>query len=197
MAILQEPPVSMSSLFWDLSSEPIPPPGTYLATCIDVVDKFGVSRPKYEDRNQTEKVDLTAFLFGLRDQAGTPFRIATRSMRISIKDNSNLYGFLRSWLGRAPVVGWDYVEMKGKKALLTVDHETRRDGTKYATIVTVSPVPAGYTQPAPAPAAPSPLPAPAAPSPVNVAPPPAAPAPAPASQPQAADLGPGEDKIPF
>lgn len=208
MAILQPPPVSMASLFWDLSREPVPAPGTYLATCIDIQDKFGVDRRSYEDRNRMEKVDLTGFLFGFRDPAGNPFRISTRPMRISAKDNSTLYGFLRSWLGRAPQIGWDYAELKGRQALLTIDLETRRDGSgSYPVIVTAAPVPAGFVMqaqaPAPLPAAPPAVPAlpAAAPAPVPPLPPPAPPQAAPAAfgipAAPAPGMAPPEDPIPF
>lgn len=169
MATLTKPAASMSNLFWDMTDETAPPAGTYLATCIDVQDKFGVERHKFEDPNTMEKVDLTAFLFGVRDPAGAAYKIASRAMRISGNEKSALYGFLRSWLGKAPQYGWDYCSLKGTKAMLTVDHETRRDGNgTYPVIVAVTPVPAGFgaSPVAPAAVAPKavPVPQPAAPA---------------------------------
>ena len=163
MAILKEP---VQTSVFDTGTEPAPR-GTFVATCIDIKDMFGVVRPKFENPSESEKVDLTAFLFGFRDRSGKAFKIASKTMRISAKDNSNLYGFLKSWLGRPPQYGWDYVELKGSKALVTIDHTPSRKypGVVYADIVTLSPVPEGMTMgpataPAPAPVAPPP-PAPA------------------------------------
>jgi hypothetical protein len=148
MAILKEPTVNR---VFDTGEE-TPPRGTFVATCIDIKDMFGVERPKYENPSELERVDLTAFLFGFRDREGRPFKIASKTMRISAKENSNLFAFLKSWLGRAPQYGWDYCEMKGQKALITVDHTPSRKyaGVVYADIVTISPVPEGFGAPAPA-----------------------------------------------
>ena len=144
MAILKEPTVNR---VFDTGEE-TPPRGTYVATCIDIKDMFGVERPKYENPSELEKVDLTAFLFGFRDREGRPYKIASKTMRISAKENSNLFAFLKSWLGRAPQYGWDYCELKGQKALITVDHTASRKyaGIVYADIVTISPVPEGFVQ---------------------------------------------------
>ena len=184
MAILKEPTVNR---VFDTGEE-TPPRGTFVATCIDIKDMFGVERPKYENPSELERVDLTAFLFGYRDREGRPHKIASKTMRISAKENSNLFAFLKSWLGRAPQYGWDYCEMKGQKALITVDHTPSRKypGIVYADIVTISPVPEGFGQTAPAPA-PAPV---APPRPTPPRPPPAAPAvPAPVED--------NDDPLPF
>lgn len=160
MAILQQPK-STSSLF-ELSDE-MPPRGTFVATCIDIRDVFGVERQKYQSQKM-EKVDLTAFLFGFRTKDGKPFRVATRAMRISGSEKSGLFNLLKSWLGQAPRYGWDYMEMKGKKALITVDHQPSRTkpGAVYAVIASISPLPEGYGD-----APPTPQPAPAAAKPAQ------------------------------
>ena len=121
------------------------PKGTFVATCIDIKDVFGVERKKYQSE-ETERVDLTSFLFGFRDKAGTPFKVASRSLKISGNEKSNLFAFLKSWLGEPPKMGWDYMEMKGKKALVTVEHihSTRNPGQVFAGIASISPVPEGF-----------------------------------------------------
>ena len=164
MAVLKQTASSFGRVF-DIPAEPIPAKGTFLATCLDVKDVFGVERRKFQSE-ETEKVDITAFLFGYRDKQGNAHRIASRDMKISANDKSSLYGFLKSWLGEGPKMGWDYCEMKGTKALITVDHEQRKNGDGfYATIVSLSPIPDGMeTAPTPAPkakAAQKPAPAPA------------------------------------
>ena len=142
MAILTQPK-STSSLF-ELPDE-LPPRGTFVATCIDVKDVFGVERQKYQSQ-EMERVDLTAFLFGFRTKDGKPHRVATRAMKISGSEKSGLFAFLKSWLGQAPRFGWDYCELKGKKALVTVDHQPSRTkpGVFYAVIASISPLPEGY-----------------------------------------------------
>lgn len=79
-------------------------------------------------------------------------------MKISGSEKSGLFILLKSWLGQAPRYGWDYMEMKGKKALITVDHQPSRTkpGAVYAVIASISPLPEGYGEQAPlAPAKPT------------------------------------------
>jgi hypothetical protein len=165
MAVLQQPK-SSSSLF-ELSDE-LPPRGTFVATCIDIRDVFGVQRQKFQSQ-EMETVDVTAFLFGFRTRDGKPFKVATRAMKISGSEKSGLFILLKSWLGQAPRYGWDYMEMKGKKALITVDHQPSRTkpGAVYAVIASISPLPEGYGE---QPQAAMPPPAPVAPTPPVAAP---------------------------
>ena len=144
MAILQEQSSKSSNPFLDQVKDDVAPAGTWVATIIDIRDQFGVVRPSFDNPQVTEVVDLTTFLFGFRDQAGQPHRIASKTMRISGNEKSNLFGFLKSALGSAPKYGWDYCEMKGKKCLITVAHEAKRNGQGvYPTIAALCPVPAG------------------------------------------------------
>lgn len=165
MAILQENTGKSQYHLFDLPADaPMPPEGTHVATVLDVKDMFGVERRKFEKPDETEKVDLTAFLFGFRDESGAAHKIDSRPMRISGNEKSALFAFLKSLLGKSPKMGWDYVELKGHKCLLTVEHETSAKGTTYAAISSVSPLPPGYGAAPAAPAAkPKPKPAPAAP----------------------------------
>jgi hypothetical protein len=199
MAILTQS-VSRSNPFAKTIGDALAPAGTHIATIIDIRDEFGVTRTKFQS-SETEKVDLTTFLLGFRDAAGNPHKVASRQMRISGNEKSALFNFLKSLLGRAPSFGWDYLALKGQKCLLTVEHVQRKDGSGvFASIASLSPVPAGYGQPvqpvAPAPA-PARMPAPA-PAPVMAPPPVAAPAPLPAPQPAAPSVAPAEDdEFPF
>lgn len=185
MAILKQP-TATGSLF-ELGDQ-LPPRGTFVATCIQVRDVFNTERKKFQSE-ELEKVDLTGFLFGFRTRDGAPHRVATRAFKISGSEKSGLYGFLKSWLGQAPKYGWDYCEMKGRKALITVDHQPSRTkpGAVYAVIASVSPLPEGYVESAaPAqPVAPQPVPPPQA---APVAPPPVA-------APSVEDAG--DDALPF
>lgn len=151
------------------TGEEMPPKGTYIATCIDIKDVFGVERKKFQSE-ENEKVDLTAFLFGFRDRQGRPFKLASRSFKITGHEKSGLHHFLKAWLGEAPKMGWDYMELKGRKALFTVEHtpSTRNPGQIYANIASISPVPEGMTELPPVAKPPVLVPAAAAP---NLAPP--------------------------
>lgn len=117
------------------------PAGTYVATCLEVQDQFGVERSKFENPNEKETLDVTRFLFGFRGQDGRIYRVQSFEFRISGSPKSNLFKFLTSWLGNPPKYGWDYCELKGQGAMITVAHKQSRDGTKtYANIVGISPV---------------------------------------------------------
>lgn len=115
--------------------------GTHIATCLDIQDQFGVERPKFENPNEKETLDVTRFLFGFRGQDGRTYRVQSFEFRISGSPKSNLFKFLTSWLGSPPKYGWDYCELKGQGAMITVAHKQSRDGSKtYANIVGISPV---------------------------------------------------------
>ena len=164
MATLTAPAPSPAHSLFESEGE-IPPRGTHIGTCIATKDAYGVERRKFQS-DQTEKVDLTAFQFGIRDRAGRPFKIATRSLRLSGHPKSGLFQFLTSWLGEPPAYNLDLATLKGRKALLTIAHEPSRTrpGVVYARIVGIAPVPEGFEAPAPAAAVPPPLPPPAAPA---------------------------------
>lgn len=159
MAVLNKPPAQSG-----FEVENLAPAGTFVATCIDVKDDFNITRKKFQSE-EMETVDLATFLFGFRDRNNNAHKVASASMKQSGHEKAALFKFLRSWLGAAPKYGWDYCEMKGKKALITVEHKTSRDGARtFANISVICPVPEGMTM------APAAAPAPVAPPPVQQAP---------------------------
>lgn len=121
----------------------LPPAGTFVAVILDIVDLFGVERPKFENPAEKETLDVTRFLFGLQAQDGRLFKIQTREMRISGNPKAKLYQFLTGLLGHQPKYGWDYCELRGRPAMITVMHQQgRKDPSKtYANIATVAPLP--------------------------------------------------------
>lgn len=186
MAVLNQP-TDNSNPFIDQIGNALAPAGTFIATVIDVCDEFGVVRTKFQS-TETEKVDLTTFLFGFRDAQGQPHRVASRRMKISGNEKSALFAFLKSLLGKAPEYGWDYCTLKGAKCLLTVEHMKRKDGVGvFASIAAMSPVPQGLAGPA---AGPTPA---AAPQPVV----PPRPAPVPAAAAARPSITVPEDDVPF
>lgn len=122
------------------------PKGTYLATIVDIVDKFGVERPKYENPAEIEKVDITTFVFGFKAKDGKLYLVKTgdsplTAMRISNGEKAKLRGFLTQLTGEVPKDGWDYCELKGSGAQITVGHkESKKTGNPYAVISSVAPV---------------------------------------------------------
>lgn len=166
MAILQAPASDSRIDLFDIPREPLPPAGTFPAVVLATADKLNVTRPKFQSE-ETEVVNLTAFLFGFRDAEGAAWKIDTRPMRISGHPKSALYRFLVGLLGRSPEYGMDTATLKGTRCLLTVAHVVSQSGTKYAAITSAVPLPAGWAGASKRPAAVSPAPPPP-PAPVAV-----------------------------
>ena len=144
MAVLQEQVSKFKNPYGELTKDDLAPAGQWVATLIDIKDEFGVQRPSFDNPNVIETLDQTTFLFGFRDLANAPHRIASKSMRISGNEKSNLMVFLKSCLGATPKYGWDYCAMKGGKYLLTVGHQARRSGQGvFPHIAAICPLPAG------------------------------------------------------
>ena len=195
MATLQAP--AGSSNGFEINE--VAPSGDYIATCLEINDEFGVTRQKYQS-DETEQVDVTRFLFGFKAQDGKLYMVQTFEMKISGSPKSTLVKFLTSWLGQPPNMGWDFCEMKGKGAVISVEQVTSQMGKVYNKITRIQPpktsladytaqvIPADQFSIAQAPVAQAP-----------VAPAPALQAPAPqaqASAPQAWDPN-SDDNCPF
>lgn len=145
MAILQAPEGSAGNTFGPRITE-LAPKGTYLATIVDIIDSFDVVRPTFEDSTVTEKVNLTTFVFGFKGKDGKLYLITSgnspiSAMRISGNEKAKLYKFLTSLTGEPPKMGWDYAELKGTPAQITVTHKEskRTPGRMYAVISAVAP----------------------------------------------------------
>lgn len=189
MAILQAKAESSSGFQID----ELAPSGDYVATCLDIADEFSVPRRKYQSE-EMEDVDVTRFLFGFRGKDGRLYKVQTFEMKISGSPKSTLYKFLTAWLGKAPDYGWDYCNLVGVGAVISVEHVVSQMGTTYPKIARLSPTKtslADYSsQIIPisefgvAPSAPSAPVAPQAPNPV-------------ASAPQAWDPSSGDADCPF
>jgi hypothetical protein len=134
MATLQAPAENSNGF----EIEDVAPTGDYIATCIDIADEFGVTRRKYQSE-ETEQIDVTRFLFGFKAQDGRLYKVQTFEMKISGSPKSALYKFLSSWLGKAPNMGWDYCELKGKGAVIKVEQVTSQMGKVYNKIVSILP----------------------------------------------------------
>lgn len=118
------------------------PVGQHVAVCLRVNDLFNVERPAFNNPNEKEFKDVTRFVFGVKDQTGKLFLVQTYEFTISGAPGSNLCKFLKGWLGQDPRIGWDYAEMQGKGAMLTIQHQASRKnpGESYANISGIAPV---------------------------------------------------------
>ena len=105
-----------------------PSKGTYVAVCLDVVDQYNVERQKYQSE-ETEIVNLTRFVFGVKCKDGSLRKMPSKAMKISNHENSALRAFLVSWLGEAPKSGFDTASLKGKGAQLTLVEDQKGDKT--------------------------------------------------------------------
>jgi hypothetical protein len=145
MAILTAPEGGVGSTFGPRITE-MAPRGTYLATIVDIVDTFDVVRAQFEDPSKTETVSLTTFVFGIKGKDGNLYLVTTgnspmTSMKISGNEKSKLYGFLTQLTGEPPKMGWDYAELKGSTAQITITHKEskRTAGRMYPVISAVAP----------------------------------------------------------
>ena len=120
------------------------PSGDYVVTCLDVADEFSVPRRKYQSE-EMENIDVTRFLFGFKAQDGKLYKVQTFEMKISGSPKSKLFKFLSAWLGSAPKYGWDYAELAGKGAVITIAHQVSAKGTTYAKITGLRPVKSGLS----------------------------------------------------
>ena len=77
MAIIQEPTAN------GFDTGALAPAGTFVATCLDIQDQFGVDRPKFENPQETEKLDITRFLFGFSGQDNQTYKVQSFEVRIS------------------------------------------------------------------------------------------------------------------
>lgn len=145
MAILTAPEGGAGSLLGPRITE-LAPKGTYLATIVDIIDNFDVVRPKFESPTETEKVNLTVFVFGFKGKDGKLYLVSTgnsplSAMRISGNEKAKLYQFLTQLTGEPPRMGWDYSELTGQSVQITVGHKEskRTPGKFYAVIAAASP----------------------------------------------------------
>ena len=138
MAVLQPNTAGKSSL---IKNNELPPKGRYIATCIYNEDQLGVERTKFESAD-VEKVDLTAFYFGITDKAGKQYVIKSREMKISLHEKAALVKFLKSWRGSAPATGFDTASMVGQGAEIRIEHveSQRTPGKMFSNISDIAPV---------------------------------------------------------
>ena len=146
MALLNQPPPRSVAL--ELVDGAPAPPGTHAAIIYQVIDQFGVERPKFQSPGETEIVDLTTFVFASKLPDGRVVYAATMPMRISGHTKGNLYKFLTTLMGKAPSYGWDYAELQGSGCVIAVEHKPARNGSRtFVSVSSAGPLPPGYPPP--------------------------------------------------
>ena len=135
MAILQQPKTQSR-----IKIEGLAPKGVYIATCIEVEDAFGVQRPKFDDPQTMEIVDLTWFYFGYKNKAGEMFIVRSKPFKLSLHEKSALFQFLKAWRGEPPTSGFNTESMIGQGAQITIEHGMSAKGKTFSNIGSISPV---------------------------------------------------------
>lgn len=141
MAILEAP----GSTSGGFNIEETAPQGEFVATCLGIDDQMSVERLKYGSMDEYETINVTRFLFGFKGQDGGIYKVQTFEMKISGSPKSKLYKFLSDWLGHPPEYGWDYADLKGQGAVVTIAHQVSQKGTTYAKLASVRPIKSGLS----------------------------------------------------
>ncbi len=107
--------------------KPVCPEGEYTAVCNDIEDKWNVTRVNYKTK-ANELVNVTQFTFRVT-AVDKEYDVTTKEMKINGHPKSNLCLFLTSWKGEElPKPGtWDYCEMKGETAIVSIKHAQSKD----------------------------------------------------------------------
>lgn len=137
MAVLKEQENNGSGL----NIEHLAPAGPYVATCIKIIDIFGVMRQKFQSQEMIKK-DITRFVFGVYTPDKKLYIVQTFEFTISTSKDANLMAFLKAWTGQDAKIGWDYIEMEGKGAALVIQHvaSKKNPSKSYAQIASIGPV---------------------------------------------------------
>ena len=106
--------------------------------CREFVGGGDVTRERYQSR-AGEHIDGTLLRLGLKAPDGMLYKVQSFEMKISGSPKSTLFKVLSSWLGKAPRMGWDYCELKGKGAVIKVEQVTSQMGKVYNKIASILP----------------------------------------------------------
>ena len=131
------------------SFEPCPE-GQYAAVLADIIDR-GWQERIFEGQSQGYQPMIQLVWQVNEDNAdGKPYAIFDRKMKYSTHEKSSLYGRLCAWLGKKRVEQMiaDDAEIEsllGTTAFIAVEHSQGADGTTYANVSTIMPLPKGMS----------------------------------------------------
>lgn len=117
----------------------IAPDGVFAARCIDILETYNVEEEEYGKPGSMVTRDKMTILFSAKTLDGTEsYLVQTKEFNISGSPKSNIVGFIKSWMGKAPPPAFDTYELIGKTAQLSVVQKTSPRGTVYAEISSIS-----------------------------------------------------------
>lgn len=121
------------------------PAGVQAAVCCDVVD-LGLQQTNWGAKHQ---IWIVWLLSEIEPESGKPF-LVTKRYTFSMHEKSNLFADVCSWLGLRMTPDQaercDLEKMIGRPCLLNIMHN-HKDGSTYANVNTVMPLPNGYPVP--------------------------------------------------
>lgn len=130
--------------------------GTYLARCIQVID-LGTQEIEYMGEiKHSRKVRLSfetpTETKVFKEENGEQPYMLSKEYTLSLSEKANLRADLESWRGKSftseELEGFDLENILGKECMITVTHQTSKDGQKtYARITGISKVMKGMTCP--------------------------------------------------
>ena len=109
------------------------PEGTYSAICVDLMERFGVEEPSYNDPSVMVTKDKCRPLFAVNVN-GVNHLVQTYEFNISGSPKSKLLQFIKAWIGKAPPRGFDTPDLIGQTCTINISHETSKKGSVYASI---------------------------------------------------------------
>lgn len=113
--------------------------GVYAARCIDILETFNVEEEEYGKPGSMVTRDKMTILFAAKTLDGTEsYLVQTKEFNISGSPKSNIVGFIKSWMGKAPPPAFDTYDLLGKTAQLSVVQKTSPRGTVYSEISSIS-----------------------------------------------------------
>jgi hypothetical protein len=126
------------------------PAGTHVAVCVDVID-HGDVEVTYQGKTQWKHMITIVWQIDENLPDGKPF-LVRRRYTCSLHEKAILRRDLESWRGRAftdqELQGFDLETVLSAVCLLNVIHEVR-NGSTYANVASVMPLPKGMTPPVP------------------------------------------------
>lgn len=126
------------------------PEGPFVLQCVDVVD-YGLCVSDYQGKISVKPKCGLFFQSGLKNEQGQCYTIATE-FTVSMSELANLRKFLEGWRGKSyteeqALAGVPIDKLEGHWGYATVEHKISGKGRAYAVIVSIMPVPQGFTLP--------------------------------------------------
>ena len=116
------------------------PEGIYAARCIDLMETMDVEEEEYGKPGSYVLKDKCRFLLGLKAEDGSLHMVQTREFNLSGSPKSNIVGFIKAWMGKAPPPMFNTLNLVNEVAQVSVTHRTSPKGTVYASVESIAPL---------------------------------------------------------